>query len=266
MVRDALLRGATAALLLALGGRLAPLAGQDGTNPFTATVDVGKGEELFERHCARCHGVGATGGETGPDLTTGRFRHASTDNGLFSVISRGVEGTPMPAFRRARGDQEVWQVIAYLRSLTGGPRVEVPGDPAAGERIFRGKGECTRCHMVDGEGGIFGPDLSRVGDRRSPTDLRSDLVDPDGRVEPAWWTMRVRHVDGTTVEGRRMDEGTFSVRILDADGRMWSLPKRDLAASERVETSPMPSYSGRLSDGELQDVVAYVYGLTRGRR
>ncbi|HIC54070.1 MAG TPA: c-type cytochrome, partial [Gemmatimonadetes bacterium] len=108
----------------------------------------------------------------------------------------------MTAFRRARSDQDVWQLVAYLRSLSGGPRVEVPGDPAKGERLYRNKGGCTSCHMIDGAGGLSGPDLSTIGARRSPEDLLSDLVEPDERVMPRWWRMRVVHRDGTPVAGR----------------------------------------------------------------
>jgi hypothetical protein len=75
--------------------------------------------------------------------------------------------------------------------------------------------------------------------------------------------MRVTHRDGTRVEGRRMGEGTYSVRILDGEDRMWSFQKRDLVESERVETSTMTSYADRLTPTEMQDLVAYLYGLTR---
>jgi len=106
------------------------------------------------------------------------------------------------------------------------------------------------------------PSFSTIGDRRSPDQLLSDLVDPDERVQPRWWTMRVTHLDGTRVEGLRMNEGTYSVRILDADDNLWSFLKRDLRESERIETSSMPSYAGTLTDGELEDLVAYIYGLS----
>ena len=48
--------------------------------------------------------------------------------------------------------------------------------------------------------------------------------------------MRVTHLDGTRVEGLRMNEGSYSVRILDGDDKLWSFLKRDLRGSERIET------------------------------
>ena len=71
------------------------------------------------------------------------------------------------------------------------------------------------------------------------------------------------HRNGTRVEGLRMNEGTYSVRILDMDDELWSFLKKDLLVSERIETSSMPAYGDTLTDGELEDLVAYLYGLTR---
>ena len=115
--------------------------------------------------------------------------------------------------------------------------------------------------MVNGTGGRLGPDLSAIGDSRSPEELETDLLDPDERVEPRWWSMRVTHQDGTRVEGIRMDEDTYSVRILDFDENLWSFLKSDLRELERIETSTMPGVGGTFTDGELDDVVAYLYSL-----
>ena len=71
------------------------------------------------------------------------------------------------------------------------------------------------------------------------------------------------HLDGTMVEGLRMNEGTYSLRVLDSDDNLWSFLKRDLRDTERIETSSMPSYRGTLTGGELDDLVAYLYGLSR---
>lgn len=260
MSRGVLHLGAATALVAGLTLAAAE-AGSAQENPYTTAYDVGVGESLFERQCSRCHGLDGTGGERGPDLTSG-FQRASTDAGLFDVIRNGVPNTEMRGLNRSRGDQSVWQLVAYLRALTGGVRVEVPGDPVAGARIYA-QSDCSRCHVIDGEGGLAGPDLSTIGSRRSPEELLTDLVEPDERVAPAWWTMDVTHRDGTRVEGRRMGEGTYTVRILDDEGRLWSFEKSELTQSERSETSTMPSYADRLSDEQLEDLVAYLYGLTR---
>ncbi|MDH3422009.1 MAG: c-type cytochrome, partial [Gemmatimonadota bacterium] len=180
----------------------------------------------------------------------------------FVVVRDGIPNTEMRGIAANQSDQTVWQIVAYLRSLTGGVRVDVPGNAAAGAQVYA-SANCSSCHMIDGVGGLDGPDLSTIGSRRSPEDLVSDLIDPDERVQPDWWGMRVTHRDGTRVEGRRMGEGTYSVRILDADGRMWSFEKRDLSERVRIETSSMPSYRSTLTRGDLEDLVAYLYGLTR---
>ena len=245
------------------GGLAGGLSAQEQANPFTDVPDVRAGQQLFARQCSVCHGEGAAGGEVGPDLTTGDFRRASTDAGLFNVISEGIPNTAMMGLNPTWTDQSVWQMVAYVRSVSGGERVAVAGNAAAGERLFRGRGDCSGCHLIDGEGGRQGPELSTIGDRHSPDELLSDLVDPDESVQPRWWTMRVTHLDGTRVEGLRMNEGTYSVRILDAEDNLWSFLKRDLRESERIQTSSMPAYAGTLTEGELEDLVAYLYGLTR---
>ena len=130
--------GAVGVLMAGLTGGLATgLAAQ--ANPFTAVPDVRAGQQLFARQCSICHGEGAVGGEVGPDLTTGNFQHASTDAGLFNLISEGIPNTAMMGINATRTDQSVWQIVAYLRSVSGGERVAVAGNASAGERLFRGR-------------------------------------------------------------------------------------------------------------------------------
>ena len=232
-----------------------------GENPYTTAYDVRIGSGIFERSCSRCHGLDGTGGERGPDLTSG-FQRASTDAGLFNVVRNGVPDTEMRGISQNRGDQSVWQIVSYLQTLSGGMRVDVPGDPVTGAAVYA-QNDCAGCHVIDGVGSSSGPDLTTIGNRRSPVELASDLTDPDERVQPQWWMMNVIHNDGTRVEGRRLNEGTYSVRILDESGRMWSFEKRNLSQSERLENSTMPSNAENLSDDQLQDLIAYLYGLIR---
>ncbi|MDE2690303.1 MAG: c-type cytochrome [Acidobacteriota bacterium] len=235
-------------------------AAEEPENLYTSAVDVRMGQRQFQSKCTSCHGVDAAGGEEadGPDLTTGRFRHASTDAGLFRVIRDGIEGTSMRGLRRAR-DQVIWQLVTYLRTLSGAVDLaSLPGSPEAGLAVFE-RLDCGRCHMVRGRGGRLGPDLSRVGERRDPDELAEDLATPDAEVLPRWWTVRVTHADGTVVEGLRMGEDTFNLRIMDGEERLLAFAKATVRSAERILESTMPAET--LSDAERDDLVAYLSSL-----
>ena len=229
-------------------------------NPYTSAIDVRMGQRQFQSKCTTCHGLGGTGGEEadGPDLTTGRFQHASTDAGLFRVVRDGIEGTSMRGLRRAR-DQVIWQLVTYLRTLSNEVDLaSLPGSSEAGRAAFD-RLDCGRCHMVAGRGGRLGPDLSRVGERRGPDELAEDLTAPNAEVAPRWWTVRVTREDGSVVEGLRMGEDTFNLRIMDGEERLRSFAKASLLSVEREQKSTMPAES--LPDAERNDLVAYLASL-----
>ena len=117
--------------------------------------------------------------------------------------------------------------------------------------------------MVNGEGGRLGPDLSRIGERRDPDELKTDLIDPNDEVNPRWWQMKVTRQDGSVVEGSRMNEDTFTLRIMDDDENLWSFDKNRVRSSERIETSTMPSTEGTMTASEVDDLVAYLFSLRK---
>src|SRR5580692_4062480 len=101
------------------------------TNPAAAkSASINEGASLFRANCSPCHGLGARGGGRGPDLTSGRWTHGSTDSAIFRTITQGVPGTEMPA--NGFDDSETWAIIAYLRSLVPTKRAIVSGDPVNG--------------------------------------------------------------------------------------------------------------------------------------
>ena len=251
------------AMFLAL---VAPLRAQDAENPYSTGIDRRAGLNGFRVHCSLCHGYDAKGGgETnGPNLTNGRFRHATTTAGLFDVIRNGVRGTAMLGINPDVPDRLVWQIITYLDSLTPNlSDIDLPGTPSVGQRLFAGKGNCTSCHMVNGQGKRLGPDLSRIGERRTPDELKSDLLRPSDEVDPRWWTVTATREDGSVVEGLRLGEDTFTLRLIDADERLWSFSKGALRSHEQDKTSTMPSVDGVLTTGEIDDLVAYLFSLRK---
>lgn len=234
-------------------------------NPFDTPVDVRMGQRMFRAECGRCHGRDGKGNdETGaPDLTTGTFASATSDEALFEVVRDGVPGTTMVGISWAP-EQTIWQVVAYVDSLSIDPGdYDLPGSVAAGRAIFAGAGDCARCHMVDGVGGRLGPDLSSVANRRTPDELEQDLLAPDEDVEPRWWTMRITRADGSVVEGLRMNEDTFSLRIMDEQENLWHFSKHEIRSSQRIERSTMPSVRDTLTPSEVDDLVAYLFSLRK---
>lgn len=231
-------------------------------NPFRSPDDRARGGAFFRSQCANCHGIDGKGGASGPNLSTGTFRHASSDEGLFRVITRGVPGTSMPGF--SMNGREIWQIVAYVRSLSAN-RVSGPsaGDPARGKALVRTSG-CLNCHWLNGSGAPRGLDLTSIGERLSLQELRTALTDPDAEVAPEYWLWEGVTLDNQTLGGSRLNEDTFSLQILDRAGRLRSVMKADLRRQTLEKRSSMPSYREKLDARQLDDVVAYLASLRGG--
>jgi cytochrome c oxidase cbb3-type subunit III len=234
---------------------------------------VREGASLFRANCSPCHGLNAKGGGRGPDLTSGRWTHGSSDAEIFRTITQGVPGTEMPA--NAFEDSETWTIIAYLRSLAPSDHAKTTGDPVKGEKLFRGSAGCATCHMVKGHGGLLGPDLTRVGASRSTTYLIESIRDPDkelsgGMLDPnnhyglplVYDTVTVVLKDGQKVTGIAKNEDTFSVQLMDSDQRLRFFLKSDVKGVIHERKSLMPTYTDQMiSAAELQDLLAYLERL-----
>jgi cytochrome c oxidase cbb3-type subunit III len=237
---------------------------------------IKEGASLFRGNCSPCHGLNAHGGGRGPDLTSGRWTHGSSDSDIFRTISQGVPGTQMPA--NGFEDSETWAIIAYLRSLAPSVRTKMPGDPAKGEKLFSGAAGCATCHMVNGRGGLLGPDLSRVGASRSVEYLTESIREPDkelsdGMLDPnnhyglplLYDTVTVLLKNGDKVTGVAKNEDTFSIQLLDTHQQLHLFSKRDLKEVLHEHKSLMPAYSEQMINAaELQDLLAYLENLRGG--
>ncbi len=85
-------------------------------NPYDGNAEAAKeGESIFQGNCAPCHGKDATGG-IGPNLRDREWKYGSSDQDLFTTISKGRPGG-MPPWQNALGTDKIWKVITYIRSL-----------------------------------------------------------------------------------------------------------------------------------------------------
>jgi putative heme-binding domain-containing protein len=247
------------ALLGAAAQALAQSTSQEHPGQY-APADIVNGSRLYGEQCATCHGPTGTG-VGNVDLRRGRFRNASSDEDLKRVIASGLPNTAMPAFKFSNA--ELNAVVAYLRSgLDVNARAAVVGNPERGRSIFHGQGKCGTCHRVNGEGPAgIAPDLSDVGSARTAVSLQLSVLDPSSGMMPINRPVRIVTRDGRTIRGRRLNEDTYSIQLVDEQGRLQSIMKSDLREYEVLRVSPMPSYKDKLTTDEIADVVAYLLTL-----
>lgn len=91
-----------------------PAAGGEQENRWA----VSQGKTWFTQYnCAGCHAAGGGGG-MGPPLNDSEWVYGSDPENVFATI---VEGRPngMPSFRGKIDDAQLWQLVAFVRSLSG---------------------------------------------------------------------------------------------------------------------------------------------------
>ena len=258
---------------------LAAAASAQTTNPYAADSKMAKaGEFQFRINCAFCHGLGARGGGRGPDLTRAHKPHGDSDAALFGTISNGIPGTAMPANgSTGQGvgmtDEEIWQVITYLRSVEVKAPATPLGNAAHGKQLFYGDANCSGCHMVQGRGGRLGPDLTTVGSARAPDYIVDSVRHPSRRLAQGlleatkefpqeYETVSLVTADGKKIKGVTLNEDNFSIQLMDASERVYMFEKDKLRSFQVSRVSLMPAYdSTLLSDKDLQDLVAYLVSV-----
>ena len=221
-------------------------------------ADIAYGLSLYTAKCIVCHGPQGDGAG-GVNLRSGTFRNATTDRELAQFIRAGSPAGMPPM---ALDNSEMTGIIAYLRNMNAVDSATVQtGDAARGHALFDGKGGCTSCHRVGAAGSRVGPNLTDIGSQRSPASIQRSLIDPSSQMMPINRPVRAVKKDGTVVTGRRLNEDTYSVQIIDDRERLHSLLKADLKEFTISKSSPMPSFAKTFSSAETADVVAYLLTL-----
>lgn len=226
-------------------------------NPFESEQDIHDGDDFFQTRCSYCHGAFGEGGR-GADLTTGLYRYGGSDAELFRTIRNGIPGSEMGPARA--DDDDLWRIVAFVKRLGLAMPEEVPGDPAEGEVVYEMTG-CVSCHIINGEGGVLGPELTDVGRRRGLSFLEESILNPEADLPTNYRGTRLLTIAGQEVVGIQLNEDDYSIQIRDISGNPRSFLKHNLRRIQRDNPSLMPEYGSILSEKQLEDLVAYLASL-----
>lgn len=173
-------------------------------NPLPESEQVmQEGQQIFGQACSICHG---TDGRAGTDLGRAMYPPAMdltsphvkswTDAELFWIIQNGIRLTGMPAWKSTISEADTWKLVYFIRDLPRRNALKLEQEEASardgmsvaeqvayGRTLYRQEG-CFMCHLLDGEGGTFGPDLTVQGDRgRTDEWLIGHFKDPPAYTE-----------------------------------------------------------------------------------
>lgn len=224
-----------------------------------AQADIEYGARLYASHCITCHGEN---GDLLPqvNLRSGRFPNAPSDRELGNLIRDGLPETAMTPSEYS--PSEITALVAYVRNMDSfDASTAMSGDAARGEALFNGKGACALCHRIDGIGPRFAPDLSDVGAARTAAALERALIGGEYATQPINRPVRIVTARGEHVTGRRLNEDTFTVQIVDESERLRSFDKAALREYAVLDEPLMPSYADELDEQERADLVAYLLTL-----
>ena len=246
-----------------------------GNQTSAQTADASR--RPYQVRCAGCHGEDGTGGGHGPNIVEVRRPRATSKNEVRDLILKGIPDGGMPAFQIPFEEADAIAVfVMALKTPAAGAAAAgeaPPGNPAAGEHFFAGKGNCATCHMVRGRGGVLGPDLSAIGRDRRPAQIEQKLRDPEAAVAtpagrggrggrggpPPYRAVTVRTRNGQSIRGIAKNESAFDLQLLGMDGKLHLLSK-DQVAEVVPEKTLMPKVEA--TPDEMRNLVAYLSRLT----
>lgn len=149
-------------------------------------------------------------------------------------------------------------LAAYQVALEG-------GDAKRGRQLFfnHAGGQCIRCHMVQGQGGNAGPDLSlaanaaRLSDRRH---LLESIMMPSAKIAEGFGTVTLLLATGQVVAGTVKHEDEATVTLITAENKSIRID-RDTIEEQSATKSAMPEMKEVLTLRELRDLVEYLATL-----
>jgi putative membrane-bound dehydrogenase-like protein len=135
------------------------------------------------------------------------------------------------------------------------------GDAQAGDSVFRNANgaNCIRCHQIGDQGGIIGPPLNQVGQKLNKAQLYEAILYPSAAIEMGYETWVVKARDGQVFTGRKMEDTSDHVTILDADGKYHDVPADQVERKVQQKISLMPEgLNQAMTQADLVNLVEFL--------
>ncbi|WP_157637871.1 c-type cytochrome [Flexithrix dorotheae] len=130
-----------------------------------------------------------------------------------------------------------------------------------GKNMFKSS-ICSSCHMMNGEGGISGPDLTQLGTRFSQEDMLISIIEPNKVVSDQYASSVISLKDGSSIVGKIISEDDQNFKISQnpfAPDMLKEIPKNQVVDHKLSEVSAMPGgLINRLNEEEVKDLLAYL--------
>ncbi|MEO0334516.1 MAG: c-type cytochrome [Bacteroidota bacterium] len=181
------------------------------------------------------------------------YNNLSGDS-LLSNNGRDLANVPRP--KGPRRNWEIDEAVATLDTLgLKNANFEVGANMYVATR-------CQTCHSMRGEGGIIGPDLTRLGTRFSTKDMIEAIIEPNKAVSDQYASTVLYLKNGKSLVGRLTDQDEENYYLSQnpfAPDYIREVPKAEVEETTLSAVSVMPPNLIRpLNKNELKDLIAYL--------
>ena len=134
---------------------------------------------------------------------------------------------------------------------------QIPGDPIKGQSLF--SENCETCHLIGGQGGSLGPNLSMIAAIRSQDELTNSVRDPSSIIGRRYKPVSIITTENEHIQGVVKSEDAFSIQVMDIGQALRGFRKSSLREVVYELQSVMPAFSESvLSNSDLDDILSYL--------